>query len=236
MKQLKQLGLTEYEVQVYLALLKYGSLKGGELSKLSSVPHGKTYQALESLQSKGFVSVLPVKPKVFSAVKPEIAIVTYSNIKINNLKNLEQDLIKNLKKVPKPINKSKVADKFTIIHGFKNERQLSKHTYDIAKKYVKNMSTYETVSSYARAEAQKRGVKIFQIATKSIKKKEKGVKLKHYPLEELRLKVIDGNKSVMTIVNPDNTKDRVAVFIESKELSEAFEDYFDKIWKKAKQC
>ena len=39
----------------------------------------------------------------------------------------------------------------------------------------------------------------------------------------------------MTLVNPDNPQDRIAVFVESKELSEAYENYFDKIWNKSKE-
>jgi len=242
-RQLKELGLTEYEIKVYLTLLNEGSKKGGEISKISKVPHGKTYESLESLEKKGFVSVFPVKPKLFAAVKPEIAVKNYSNIKISSIKKLEEDLIKNLRAVKKPTSVSKVTDKFTMIQGFKRERELSKHTYDISKKYVKNMSTYEFISSHSRAEARKRGIKISQIATKitnnlkknAIEESEEGVDVKYYPLEELRLKIIDGDKSVMTIVNPENPKDRVALFIDSKELSEAFEHYFDKIWKKSKK-
>lgn len=240
--QLKQLGLTEYEIQVYLTLLEDGAKKGGEISKLSKVPHGKTYQSLESLKDKGFISIFPVKPKVFSPVKPELAIKNYSNIKINNIRKLENELIKNLKEIPKTISEPKVLDKFTMIHGLKRERELSRYTYTICKKYIKNMSTYEFVSSNARTEARKRDVKIFQIATKMsedtryiIKTESKeGIKIRYYPLEELRLKIIDGEKSVMTIVNPNNIKDRIAVFVESKELSKAYEHYFDKIWDKSK--
>jgi len=63
---------------------------------------------------------------------------------------------------------------------------------------------------------------------------KEGVQIRSYPLEELRLRIIDGTKSMIGIVNPDNVKDRVALFIDSKELSEALEHYFDTIWKKAK--
>ncbi len=240
-KKLKKLGLTEYEIRVYLTLLNEGSKKGGEISKLSKVPHGKTYESLESLEKKGFISVFPVKPKLFSAVMPEIAIKNFSNNRIDAIKRLEEDLVKKLKPAKKMTNDARVTDKFTIIHGLKRERELSKYTYDISKKYVKNMSTYEFISSYSRARARKRGVKIFQIATKMTKnlaknskeESKEGVDIKYYPLEELRLKIIDGNKSVMTIVNPENSEDRISLFIDSKELSEAFEHYFDKIWKKS---
>ena len=242
--ELKKLGLTEYETKIYLTLLKEGAKKGGELSKISMVPHGKTYESLENLKLKGFVSVLPVKPKVFSAVDPKLAIKHFSDQKITEIKKLEGNLVEKLKNLPKTkIQKPKVADKLTIIHGFKNERQLSKHTYEIAKKYVKNMSTYEFVSSFAREEAAKRGVKLQQIATRdttNLKKNakqevKKGIKIKYFPFEELRLKIIDGNKAALTIINPENPKDRVALFIESKELADALEHYYDKVWKKAEK-
>ncbi|MFH1511247.1 MAG: helix-turn-helix domain-containing protein [Candidatus Woesearchaeota archaeon] len=240
-KELRRLGLTAYETKVYLTLLKEGPKKGGETSRLSQVPNGKTYEALENLQHKGFVSVLPFRPKVFSPISPEVAIKHYSSIRIEELNRLEGQLIQKSKNLLKPMKQNpEVIDKFTLIRGFKNERQFSKYNYDNANRYVKNISTYEFVSSYARAEARKRGVQIYQIATNpsiNLKKKaqlEKDVKIRYYPLEELRLRIIDGNKSMIGFVNPDNNQDRIGMFIESKELSEALELYFDQIWKKAK--
>jgi sugar-specific transcriptional regulator TrmB len=243
-QDLKKFGLTEYEIKVYMALLSEGAKKGGEVSKLSKVPHGKTYEALLSLAEKGFVSILPVKPKVFTAINPALAVKHYSSVKMDDMKKLEKEIIEKLELIKTlPKEAPKAADKLTIVHGMKNERNLSKHTYDIAKKYVKNMSTYEFVSSNAREEARKRGIKIFQIATRemqNLKKNakeelKKGVPVKYFPFEELRLKIIDGDKAVLTIINPENPKDKLGVFIESKEFAHAMEYYYDMVWKKAKK-
>ena len=63
----------------------------------------------------------------------------------------------------------------------------------------------------------------------------KGVDIRFHQLEELRLRIIDGEKSMIGVVNPLNHDDRIGIFIESKELSKALEYYFDTIWKKSKK-
>jgi len=52
---LNRIGLTDAEAKVYVALLQKGELSGYESSKVSSVPHSKIYNVLESLISKGFI-------------------------------------------------------------------------------------------------------------------------------------------------------------------------------------
>ena len=53
---LAEIGLTERESKVYLALLELGSTTTGPLVKKSEVPNSKVYEILESLQNKGLVS------------------------------------------------------------------------------------------------------------------------------------------------------------------------------------
>lgn len=65
MSELKFAGLTEYESKIYLSLLESGPSTGGKIAKRSRVPHGKTYESLGSLADKGFVTSVPLKPKVF---------------------------------------------------------------------------------------------------------------------------------------------------------------------------
>jgi sugar-specific transcriptional regulator TrmB len=71
---LKNLGLSEYEIRVFLTLLLSGSLCCKVLSHDSGVPTGKIYQVLSILESKGFVEVSQEKPKVFRAVEPKKAL------------------------------------------------------------------------------------------------------------------------------------------------------------------
>ena len=64
---LKKLGLTDYEIKVYITLMEYGSLTGREISIKSGVPQGRTYDILSKLEEIGLVSILPRKPKIFRA-------------------------------------------------------------------------------------------------------------------------------------------------------------------------
>lgn len=54
-KLLNQIGLTEGESKVYLALLQHGEISGYEAAKLSGVPRSKIYNLLEALISKGYI-------------------------------------------------------------------------------------------------------------------------------------------------------------------------------------
>lgn len=245
-KELKKLGLTEYEIQVYTTLLKEGGLTGGILSKKSKVPHGKTYEAIEKLEEKGFVSIFPSKPKVIKAITPEIALNHFINNKIseyNELKNEIMPQLKNLKKLKSEVVSS--TEKITILRGKKNTLPTIQHFYATSKRYLKVLFTYELLpysSIRLLYEAIDRGVKIKQLATKIPEKSKplmkemvaKGVEIKYYPVEELRLLIKDGEQCLQQIVNPNNLLDRVSIVIDSKALTSALEIYFDEIWKKAK--
>lgn len=244
-EQLKELGLSEYEIKVYLALLKGGTLTGGAVSKFSGVPHGRTYEVLLKLADKGFVSITPFKPKLFKAVNPEISVKYTIQRKIEELNRLEKEILQNLKNIEKTPEKT-TTEKITVLSGRKNVLPVIHHFYKTADKYLKVMFTYEFLplsTIKLQKEAIDRGVKIRHIATKitdeglkrmkeSIKR---GVEVRYYPAEELRLLIRDGKESAQQIVNAENLTDRTTIVIENKELTKALEGYFDSIWKKAKE-
>lgn len=67
---LRRLGLTEYESRLYLALLRNGPIKAGQLSFFGQVPRTKTYGAIKELQRKGLVSITPGKPEIYAPSSP----------------------------------------------------------------------------------------------------------------------------------------------------------------------
>lgn len=71
MEELLELGLTKNEAKAYEALLKFGKLSAGEVSKHGSVPYSRIYDILGSLTSKGFVTIIPEKTKKFALTSPE---------------------------------------------------------------------------------------------------------------------------------------------------------------------
>jgi len=67
---LRRLGLTEYESKIYLVLVRRGPIKASELSFFGQIPRAKTYGAINELERKGLVRIIPEKPEVYTPVSP----------------------------------------------------------------------------------------------------------------------------------------------------------------------
>ena len=63
---------------------------------------------------------------------------------------------------------------------------------------------------------------------------KKGVEIRYYPVENLRMSVKDELEVIVTILNPKNPKDRIYLYAESEGMAKAMGFYFDYIWQKAK--
>ncbi len=241
--ELKKIGLGEYEAKVYIALIRNGSLEGNQLSKLSGVPQSKIYSVLYRLEEKKFVSILNVSPKIFKAIDPKIAVINHLEKKKEEIEKLERDIPKSLENLEK-IKSIKTEELITVYRGRKNTHPIILNKFVTAKKYIKEMITFEYIPASIIREIKnciERGVKIQMLATKKNKENTKlirqikkiGVEVKYYPINEIRLSIKDGVESNQMVVNPNDLIDRVSIVIESIELTKALEHYFDHVWKKA---
>ena len=87
---LRQIGLTTYESQAYLALISKRMMTAEEISENTSVPITRVYGTLEQLIQKGFAKIVQGRPKRFHAVSPEQAKREY----VTQLRqNFETDLL-----------------------------------------------------------------------------------------------------------------------------------------------
>ena len=69
---LEELGLSEAEAKVYLALLETGSTLAGPIIKKTALHRGTTYQILQRLIEKGLVSyVIKSGKRYFEATDPK---------------------------------------------------------------------------------------------------------------------------------------------------------------------
>ena len=69
-KAMENLGLTGYEIRVYLSLLDTNSMTASDISKKSGVPYSKIYEVLNSLEEKGWLESGSSRPKSFSPSPP----------------------------------------------------------------------------------------------------------------------------------------------------------------------
>jgi sugar-specific transcriptional regulator TrmB len=65
--KIQEYDLTEYEARAYLALLDFEVATASKVARLARVPRTKIYQALEDLEEKELVRVIPERPKRFVA-------------------------------------------------------------------------------------------------------------------------------------------------------------------------
>ncbi len=74
-EDLMQLGYSEYEARVYLALLRKPEVSGYEVSKQSGVPRSKVYEVLEGLEAEGVVLAMSVDETTLYRPIPHQALI-----------------------------------------------------------------------------------------------------------------------------------------------------------------
>lgn len=93
-EQLKELGLTDNEVRIYLFLLKQGMANPSEISQKLGLHRGYVYDALERMQEKEVVnSILKDNKKYFQATSPE-NLVELLKFRLESFKKIVPDLTK----------------------------------------------------------------------------------------------------------------------------------------------
>lgn len=111
---LSELGLSEREISVYMALYTLGSTTTGPLVKLSEVQNAKIYETLDKLIAKGLATyVIRSKTKHFQAADPA-TLMTYYEEKRVELERLIKHL-RTLRKEREPEYESRIFEGFKAI-------------------------------------------------------------------------------------------------------------------------
>ncbi|MBW3021939.1 TrmB family transcriptional regulator, partial [Candidatus Woesearchaeota archaeon] len=87
-EELREFGLTDKEIQVYLACLKLGSALVQDIAKAAGTYRTYTYEILKSLKEKGLVSyVIRSGKQYFEVAEPDklLSILKEKEAKINNI-------------------------------------------------------------------------------------------------------------------------------------------------------
>lgn len=93
-EQLKELGLTDNEVRIYLLLLKQGLMNPSELAQKLGLHRGYVYDALERMQEKEVVSsILKDNKKYFQATNPE-NLLELLKLKLESFQKIVPELMK----------------------------------------------------------------------------------------------------------------------------------------------
>jgi sugar-specific transcriptional regulator TrmB len=88
-RTLSDLGLTNYEAKVYLALTRRGSSTAAETARVAGIPRQRIYDVLSSLVDRGLASTRPGQVTKYVATAPEEAIESLVSDHRQKLNKLE---------------------------------------------------------------------------------------------------------------------------------------------------
>ncbi|KPQ44505.1 MAG: transcriptional regulator [Candidatus Methanoperedens nitroreducens] len=91
-EKLKKLGLTGYESQAYIALLKLGDAEADEIALNAKIPMGRIYSVLSSLEEVHLVRAQDTRPRRYACVDPAAALTHLCSTKQEELKQASEEI------------------------------------------------------------------------------------------------------------------------------------------------
>ncbi|MCK5853373.1 TrmB family transcriptional regulator, partial [bacterium] len=89
---LQNIGFTQYEARVYLALLQQPQISGYEIAKISGVPASKIYPVLSKLLNKEALIALDTDPKKYIPKPPDEIIRNLKSDYLDTVNKLDDEL------------------------------------------------------------------------------------------------------------------------------------------------
>lgn len=236
---LEELGLGKNEVKVYLALLSLGESKVDEISKKSGIYRRTIYDALKGLIKKGLVNyIIKGKKKYFTASNPK-TLLNLAKEKENQIKKILPTLLalreKKEQEIKTEIYTGKQALKNLIQEQFESGEFLgigiTSKAWELfpfsMHHMIKKMVKHKTK---AKLLIHKEAQKIIEKTKRKLK--IKNVEIRYLPKEYYTpsTTMIWKNKVSTSYYGQTIT----IIVIENKEITKAYRNYFNLLWKIAK--
>ncbi len=182
---------------------------------------------------------------VWSATNPEKGIRSLLERQISNYSELEKSLIDDLTKI-RTITEKKIQEEVAVFSGFERVFSEIADRLNNASSSICIFSVGEKVPTQveiASARAIKRGVKLRFIASTYIEDNKDILKkwqkddwmIRYLPgSREYTFAVFDKKECVIVVKNPKVQDERMLVGFANPDLSNALQEYFELIWKKAR--
>ena len=236
---LRETGLTDYEVKIYLGLLRYGQVSAYVLAEKTGLYRQAVYDALNRLLEKGFVNTVKEgKSHKYKAIDPRL-VLEYLEARTDNFNHILPDLVKLQKKAESQVvvetYKGKNAvriglnDIINHLKGAKGENLCT----SVAERYF--YKEYETVLDQYERDLLRFGIKEKVL----IKEGDEGVFQKgstEYRTISKNLfnpnptQIYGDNVHMMILGEPDHL-----IIIRSKEIADAYRKQFEVLWRAAKK-
>lgn len=248
-KALQNIGLSDGEIRVYLALIKLGPSTTGPITNKSKVSNSKIYHILEKLLQKGIISyIIKEKTRYYQAEDPE-KIKTYVNKKEKEFEIQKKEIEKLIPQLKLQQQTEKTKSETQIYKGFKGIQTIADKMYNVLKKgdtfYNLGVPSeqQEKYHNYWHEDHEKRiklGIKCKMLFNYNTPKKilRNRNSYKDCDARYITLKIETPSwfliyKDVTVIVL--QSEEPMAIEINNKEISHSFKQYFEAFWKLSKK-
>lgn len=232
---LAEIGLSEGEIKVFLALLKLGSVPVSKIKEETNLHRTTIYDFLEKLLNKSLVNyVIKNNVKYYKATHPN-KLLEFVKEKEDNIQSILPNLIKisEFKKEKLRVEVYKGVEGFkTVLNDcLKVGKELVAFGVEEIK-FEQNFSSH-IMKQYIRKEKEK-GIKERLIASENTKFIYKTLTASYRFIQDAYFNptptMVYGDRVVITIWNPLTN-----IRIENKELADAYRKHFEILWKLAKK-
>lgn len=230
---LKQVGLTNTEIKVYLALTELGLSLASKTASKAGIDRAVTYHVIENLIKKGLVNyVIKENRKYFNTTEPEKI--------LDLLKEKEEavkELIPELRKLRKPLEEKPIIE---IYQGKEGLKTVLNDVLDQRKNYfiIGYTGAALKLTKYWFPHWHKRRIKLKIKRFILFPYEMKGKEVTKYPLTEAKFLPQNYKTPVSTFIYG---KDKVLIFlpiendftgivIKSKEVWESYKNTFNILW------
>jgi sugar-specific transcriptional regulator TrmB len=176
LNELRDSGLTTYEAQAYLALIRNQDVSATRLCTEADIPDSKIYFALEELQKKGLVVVSEGVPRHYRALPPREALGKLKSIIAQEYED-RADKLNKLTVLLDPLYTRKERNDVELAYVVKGLENVLTRTIELIKganlevvTFIPELSLYDRLEPHL-TNLRKRGVKARLAAPKNVLKK-----------------------------------------------------------------
>ena len=235
---LKEIGLTEYETEIYLTLLKQGQISAYELAEKTGLYRQATYDALNRLIEKGYVSsVKEGRTQLFKAIDPKM-ILEFLNEKTENYKQILPELAQINESSKQPLivetYKGKNIVRIALRDIINSLKEKGGEVLCTAVEESVPFSQYQTICDQYERDMLHYGIKervLIKEGAKGIFQKgtSKYRKIPEKFFNENPVQIYGDNVQIIVWGNPD-----YLIIIRNKGVAESYGKQFELLWKVAK--
>lgn len=244
--ELEQIGLNKSEIKVYLTLLKIGSSTTGPIVTKSKTANSKIYEVLEKLKNKGLVSYfVKENMKHYKATSPKM-LLDYLDERKEKIEKEKEKITKLLPSLVAYSNENEEENEAVIFSGAKGVKtgfanlvdELGEGdevhimgVYDFGSKFLQQALHFQKIRSHKKIKAK------FLINENA---KDIAKQFKKYPPVEIKFLPKELFTPAIFLIYKDKViinlaKEMTFFVLKSKSAKEAFDSYFELLWKMAKK-